>query len=333
MKYFKILLLSLLALIIILGVVAYALPSTLRIEKTIIIKASRELVFENVNDLRNWEKWFPLLNVDTAMEIKYFGNEKGEGAGFEWKSDKNRIGCGTLTIIASIPLDSIYAEIDFLNKGKGVTCYLFKDSDSGTLVCCDYEMKLGNNPVTRYMGLLIDRRLERDLQCGLDSLKKIVEDIYALSQLPFKESQIKPFYYVGIREKIKPSEIARRMNMNFKELMTYVEKNKLKMTNAPFSICYSFTKDEVDYEAGVPVENCKISTDKIKVKQLKISKVIIADYYGPYSGLGKEYEAIGKWIVDNKKKVSGAPLEMYITDPVTEKDTSKWLTKIYYPIE
>jgi effector-binding domain-containing protein len=333
MKLIKQLAMILLAIIILLGVIAFLLPSKVRIERSKTIKAPKEMVFDQINNLQNWEKWSPWLHIDTAMELKYYGNEKGEGAGFEWKSDKRAVGCGSLTIYASVPFDSIYAEIDFLNKGKGSIYYLFADSGQATSVKWIFEMNMGHSFIMRYVGLFMRKRIGKDFENGLDTLKKVAEYNFRSSQPSINEALFEPFTYIGIRQKIKPKDINRKMNENFKGLMEFVEKNKLKMTNAPFAVYNSFTKDEVDFEAGIPVEYCTVSSDRIKVKKMNLSKVIVADYYGPYSGLGKEYEAIGKWVVDNKKRISGAPIEMYVSDSAKEKDSTKWLTKIFYPIE
>jgi effector-binding domain-containing protein len=31
--------------------------------------------------------------------------------------------------------------------------------------------------------------------------------------------------------------------------------------------------------------------------------------------------------------MGGAPMELYVTDPMMEKDTAKWLTEIVFPIK
>ena len=30
--------------------------------------------------------------------------------------------------------------------------------------------------------------------------------------------------------------------------------------------------------------------------------------------------------------MNGAPMEVYVTDPMLEKDTTKWITEVYYPV-
>jgi len=40
-----------------------------------------------------------------------------------------------------------------------------------------------------------------------------------------------------------------------------------------------------------------------------------------------------KFIEENEKEINGASWEVYITDPMSEPDTSKWVTQIYYPVK
>ena len=57
------------------------------------------------------------------------------------------------------------------------------------------------------------------------------------------------------------------------------------------------------------------------------------DYYGPYDNLIEPHQAIGAYLEEENL---GAPLlvvEEYVTDPTTEPDSSKWLTRIHYLVE
>ena len=183
MKLFKYLVIGFVILLIILGAVSFILPSKLSVERSLKIKASKEVVFEQVNNLQNWEKWTFWMNIDTTMELKFFGNEKGEGAGFEWKSDKSEVGSGNLTIIASKPFDSIHAEIEFKHKLKADAYYLFIDSASETNVIFIFKLNLGNNPIARYLGLFMRKRIGNDLENSLVNLKKVIEIKSAISQI------------------------------------------------------------------------------------------------------------------------------------------------------
>ncbi|MBE0663540.1 MAG: hypothetical protein IH597_13865 [Bacteroidales bacterium] len=59
MKTFKVVLIIFLAVAITAVAVAFLLPREITVERSALIPASQEVVFEQVNVLKNWEKWSP----------------------------------------------------------------------------------------------------------------------------------------------------------------------------------------------------------------------------------------------------------------------------------
>jgi effector-binding domain-containing protein len=333
MKTIKILGISILLLILVMGIISFFLPSKIAVEKSTVIKALPEVIFEQINDLHNWEKWSPWIETDTTIDIKYFGNEKGEGAGFEWKSENRHTGNGTITILASVINDSILCEIELFKKGKASATFYFNKVEFGTRVNWSIKMNLGINPLKRFMRALIIKRISNDSERGLKNLKRNIESARIIDQALVETTQFTGFGFEGIRAKVKPQEAGQKMSFFLSGLREYIKTNNLKVVGYPFSIYYSFTQDEVDFLIGIPTENSGKDSKTIKSGKIEPCKVVTLDYYGPYSGIEKGYSVINKWIADNKKKVSGEPFEIYIANSENEKDSTKWLTKIFFPIE
>jgi effector-binding domain-containing protein len=44
------------------------------------------------------------------------------------------------------------------------------------------------------------------------------------------------------------------------------------------------------------------------------------------------HEDLARYVQYKKLQEEGPVMEVYITDPTQEPDTSKWITEIYYPI-
>ena len=65
----------------------------------------------------------------------------------------------------------------------------------------------------------------------------------------------------------------------------------------------------------------------------KGGKTLEVYFYGDYKNLGAAHNQIKAYITEKKLKFVAPVLEEYITDPMTEKDPAKWLTKIYYFVE
>ena len=80
MKIVKNIGLGLLILIILLVVVAYLLPRHVKVERTAIIKAPAEIIFGQVNVLKNWEQLSPWHKIDPKMKLVYNEIPSGKGA-------------------------------------------------------------------------------------------------------------------------------------------------------------------------------------------------------------------------------------------------------------
>ena len=111
-----------------------------------------------------------------------------------------------------------------------------------------------------------------------------------------------------------------------------IGKQKLTVKGQPFAIYYSESNTNFEFDAAIPVEKKGKADGMVKPGEFMEGNAVLAYFYGDYSNTPLAHEAIDKYIKDHNKKIAGPPWESYETDPMVEKDTSKWLTKVYYPI-
>jgi len=174
MKTLKTIGIVLLGFIILVIIVAYLLPRHIHVERSATIPASPEVVFNQVNILKNWEEWSPWHDIDPDMEIVYSGPEMGAGASYSWFSSDPGAGQGKLTIIKSLPYSLITTKLDFVERGTATAQYTFVLTDEGTLMTWSMVSDMGNNPIGRYFGLFMDKMLGRDFEKGMENIKEIV---------------------------------------------------------------------------------------------------------------------------------------------------------------
>ena len=100
----------------------------------------------------------------------------------------------------------------------------------------------------------------------------------------------------------------------------------------PF-VRYLEMTDVFTVEAGMRVVEPEPSTDTyggdIYGTELPGGSAITTDYYGPYDGLGAAHEALRAWVIDRGHQPEWGGWEIYETDPGSEPDSSKWLTRVY----
>ncbi|MEO7446172.1 MAG: hypothetical protein ABIT96_07770 [Ferruginibacter sp.] len=76
------------------------------------------------------------------------------------------------------------------------------------------------------------------------------------------------------------------------------------------------------FEAGYMVDKkpSKTLPKKVLLKFIGGDSAVVAHFYGPNELIATGYEVLNNWVKDNKKKISGKPYEIYVSDPFIEND-------------
>ncbi len=175
MKSLKITGIVILTLVVFFFGIAMFLPSKIHVERAIVIPASSEIVFNQINDLRQWREWSPWHQMDPDMKITYRDYLSGKGASYKWQSEK--VGSGELTITESQPYEYIETEMNFMEQGAAKGYYRLETVEEGTEVTWGFESDMGDGPISKYMGLMMDSMIGADFEQGLQNLKAHVESL------------------------------------------------------------------------------------------------------------------------------------------------------------
>lgn len=165
-----------LVLIIILAAIA---PKTYNVHRGITIDKPKEIVFDYMRYLKNYEDWSPWHKKNPAIKITYTGTDGQEGSKSSWEGNKE-VGSGSQTIIRIEDNKLIESRILFLKpwKSESIGYYHFDDAAPGqTKLTWGFN---GTNkfPATIFMLVYnMDKVVGKDFTDGLKSFKKILEEV------------------------------------------------------------------------------------------------------------------------------------------------------------
>ncbi len=340
MQALKIILFSFLGIIILLLIISFFLSSGSRVSRSMQMKAKPGQVFQLVNNFKNWPQWSPWHKKDTTAVYTYNDIPEGIGSGFTWKSNNSEVGSGSMTIINVLPDRKWQAEMTMNGMGTSNADFNIEPNDSGIKVTWVMEsdgkgMPFYWKPLSKYMNLFIEKMVGPDFEEGLNNIKNIVEQAQAnVIMIAGFEAEIKELpsmKYIGIRGKLKGAEIGLKLNEFYTQLMGEMKKQGVEQAGAPFTINYSANADTYDMEACIPVKGSMLVGGFMRSGNNPATKALVIKYYGNYVGTGLVYQPGFDYLSHNNLKVVGAPMEFYITDPIIEKDTAKWLTEVVLP--
>jgi len=337
MKIFKRIIIVLVVLIALILIIGFFLPRNVHMERSMVMKGSAKNAFDQVNTLKNWEGWSPWQKMDPKMVITYSGPASGKDAKYSWESEKSDVGKGSLTIVESDPDSLVKVEMEFNGHGKGSSNFTFKKTTDGTNVTWSFDSDMGMNPIMHYMGMMMNNMMGKSFDQGLTDMKNIVEKMPATSSADYKveESTSADMHILTMNYKGSSSsaEIGNACKDAYGKINAYMTKKGLKPAGPAFAVYNKFDMSNVDMDPGMPVDKADAGDGDIKGSDMKAMSVCKVSYTGPYSKLGGVHMAINQYIKDHNKQMMGAPWEVYITDPMSEKDSTKWVTEVVYPVK
>lgn len=334
MKILKALFIVLLLLIVAFVGISLFLPSKIQVKRSVIINAPETAIYNQINTLKNWSNWSHWHKMDPKMKIEYEGPESGTGAIYKWESEMDSVGKGTLTITDCKEPSQIMTSISFEGMGTSHGGWEISPTSEGTSTSTFMTVELPFYGRI-FPGLAIEKMLGQDFDRALSGLKQYCENLPPTPSQGWKVDTLttKPVKYLSVNVTCKPQEIGMKLGESYGKLSEEMMSQGIKQSGAVFAIYKSYSPEKVEMIPAIPVTGACATKGEFIASETKSVKVMKVDYYGAYEGTEKVHYFMDEWAKKNSLIINGEPWEEYVTDPMVEKDTAKWLTRVYYPIQ
>lgn len=331
MKTIKKIFLVLLILVVAVLVTAFFLPSETKVVRSLVINSSSDDIAAKINDLHLWDEWSPWKNMDSAAVYKY-NDTVGVGGWMDWNG--KIVGSGRLTITKTTA-DSIVYFLAFREpfESQSNGSFSFTSAEGGVNVTWT-DIEVLSWPMGRIMGLFMnfDEMMGPDFEKGLQNLKKAAESSYKYTYT-VQEKDVASILIATIRNKVNTGEIGEIMGKSYGEIQAFIAKNGAKCVGSPMAITLAWDSLTWDFEAAIPIDKEIKGNDRISVKKSYEGKAVWVTYTGPYENTFQAYTDLDQYMKEKGLTQAGGPWEVYLTDPGTEPDSTKWVTEIYFPVQ
>lgn len=160
-----------------------------------------------------------------------------------------------------------------------------------------------------------------------------------LSAQTFRGLEIQPFNFpgrtfMGIRAKVPFADIQPFYAKNLNKVFTTCHAYGLQMDGMPSGLFYEFNEEGgyADMAATISVVSGKEIGDGIEMTKIPAIKALKIDYYGDYVGISEAHYAMEDYFNSNKltQSKTNPVIEEYITEPRSQPDPNKRLTRVTY---
>ena len=327
-------------LIVLLVVVAAAVlilalvePNDIVVSRSTMIKAPKEAVFEQMVLFKNWPNWSPWYKMDPNSKMTYSGTDGQPGSSYHWVGTKTKTGEGTMKNV-SVNGTTIDFEVNIDEPRKGSATGFLKAIDTAGMTKAMWSfsmhMPFPLNAMCVFMNM--DKMLGGDFENGLANMKQYVEShaVASSSDVEITEVDYAAHLYEGFRKIVRWTDIGKFSQESFPVLGKELD-GKIAGPSTELYYTWDTVNKNTDMAACFPVSDTTKPVKDAAIIHVTASKAYMAIMKGPYSNDNemKYHSALDRYMTEKCQKHS-VVIEEYIVGPYQEKDSTKWVTNIYY---
>lgn len=178
MKSGRLFLFFLLAVIVTTAILSFMMPTSQKVERSIIINAPAVRIYDLLVKLENFNKFSVWSHQDSTAIYTFTGTDGTIGATMSWKGNPEISGAGKIEIIALDPGRKVVQKLQFINPKKGKAESLFnlvETNTSTTTVTWSFNMATPRPWNIFNLLYSMDKQMGKDFEEGLKTLKIMIE--------------------------------------------------------------------------------------------------------------------------------------------------------------
>jgi effector-binding domain-containing protein len=298
------------AVVVITAAIYLLIPSNLTINNQLTIEASDGVVAKFLTHQQRWDKWWPGTKIN-ENQFAYDGVQL----------TINKTTNGGVNVDLQQGSFKINADINYLA------------GDFSAKVTLVGKKQSSMNPAQRVTEYFAARDLQNKTGQVLARFKTFLEDQKnAYGYKIYINKVTDPFLLTKTASTATYPDM-QSIYSSIENLKKEAIAKGAKMTNFPMLNITQVGSKEYQVSYAIPIDK-KITPGKGSIINNLVmgGNLLIADVKGGPNTVNDAFEEVRMYMKDHKLVAPAMPFESMVTDRYLEKDTAKWVTKIYYPI-
>ena len=234
--------------------------------------------------------------------------------------------------IRDIILPGIAATID--NNGDSVKAFfqVSRLTADSTIFQWGFTYAYSSNPIKRiqqYFGL---QNLKTDLKNFITAVEPYFEKEENIYGMRVEQQKVKDSSLISMKQTFDHYPTTEDVYRMVNTLKEYVQKKKGEQTNPPMLNIFPVTETSYEVMVAIPTRWDLPEEGNFKLKKMVLGNILVGEVQGGLSTIMKAEKQMANYVFDYGKASPAIPFQSLITDRSIETDSSKWITRLNYPI-
>ena len=303
------------SLVALVGLVYFIIPNKIVIHQTIVLNAKQNAVFRSLTDTKTWGKWWPVKNNrDTNIVVNSYNLKNYH--------------------LADILTTSLLIDIKSKNNSLIRTSLDFVAfSRDSVLLNWNAQLATSYNPIKRIEIYLKAKEIKEDIKVLLKAMQSHFSKLENTYGILIEEVPVVDSTLIFISDSSKGYPSTKFIYSLLDKLKNYSIKQGAKQSGHPMLNVYTVDSLSFLVKVALPVNKKLKDEGFIKYKwMLGGGKILISDVTGETSKVDHAIKQLEYYLLDYNRVAPAIPFMSLITDRTKELDSTKWITRIYYPV-
>lgn len=298
--------------LIVLILIYFIIPGTTTIKETLDIDKSSQALYRNMKDFGNWKKWWPEATAQNEIKLPFNNSQY---------------------VLNDKAFNSFF--IDIINKGTVIKSGLVltelnKDS---TQLEWAAQIPASINPITRLQNYFKSKTIRADIRSLLLKMQSFYSGTLNTYGIEIKREFVKDSLLIATHDSTAGYPSVEKIYSLLNTLRNYATSEQATITDSPMLNIYSKDNKVFYTRVAYPLNKKLQSKDKIEYKwMLKGGNILTTEVKGGEGSLKKALHTMEEYMNDYNLKSPAIPFYSLISNRLIQKDSTKWITKIYYPV-
>lgn len=194
------------------------------------------------------------------------------------------------------------------------------------------EYKTGNNPFTRLNRYRQAEKLSRHLNSILTQLKMFLEKPENVYGITVKKTIVKDTLLISTKKVFKAHPSTQDVYSLINKLKTYIQQQGARETGYPMLNIQQKNNGHFETMVAIPVNKVIKEQNDMVQKNLVQGNILVTEVRGGQHNVNNAFSQMENYLTDHHYESPAIPFYSLLTNRLTETDTTKWITRISYPV-
>ena len=296
-------------LVVLIGI-TLLLPKQKQFSDKLLVNCTPTAATRVMSDIKNWNMWWP--------------GEIQQDSLFLYNHEKIHI--------QTILLNGFYADIQLKDIPVFIDIQFLSAPKKQSEFSYSYTFYYSSNPLIKFLQLIKTGSVKSALDSLLIKIASNLADVKKVYGFEIVEERVPNAIHISTKKEFNHYPTTDDIYGLVDALNKYISENQSKAVNDP--IYNIFTPDDKHYQLMVAIATDRPlpTNNTFLFKEMVRGKIIVGKSIGPNSTIDQCLKQVEYFVKDHGKSSPAIQFNRLITDRRKEKDSTKWITTINYPV-